>query len=215
MRRISILFVMMSLGLSACSILQRAENSGYADTDGETAATYQDFYRERNRKAWKEAQEELGYHDGHELSESDAEAVRLRVELHRLEKQLSQDLEKKQYYSLKPFFRHDAERVYFLKLPDREARERWANAKGLVANVSTFDPGTTQLIENNDIARGMLKDAVRQSWGDPDFVEVAGDPIYGNERWKYNKLVSTSDGYRPETRVVYFESGRVAGWETF
>ncbi|MEK6556591.1 MAG: hypothetical protein AABZ31_15180, partial [Bdellovibrionota bacterium] len=71
-----------------------------------------------------------------------------------------------------------------------------------------------QLIENNDIARGMSRNAVIQSWGNPDMEEFAGNPVYGNERWVYNKQVSTDQGYKQERRLIYFEAGRVVGWET-
>ena len=70
-------------------------------------------------------------------------------------------------------------------------------------------------IENNDITIGMSKGAVVQSWGDPERKEVAGNPLYGNERWLYNKMVSSVDGYSKQTRIIYFEGGRVAGWETY
>lgn len=70
------------------------------------------------------------------------------------------------------------------------------------------------LIETQDIAVGMPQDYVKRSWGDPMSVEVSGNPIYKNERWKYQKFVSAPEGYRKETRYVYFEGGRVVGWET-
>jgi hypothetical protein len=70
------------------------------------------------------------------------------------------------------------------------------------------------LIEKNDVSVGMSQKAVTESWGDPDLVEVAGDPIYGNERWRYSRYISSNDGYNKQVRVIYFESGRVVGWET-
>jgi hypothetical protein len=38
--------------------------------------------------------------------------------------------------------------------------------------------------------------------------------MYGYERWNYHRFTPGSDGYQKENRVVYFESGRVVGWET-
>ena len=60
----------------------------------------------------------------------------------------------------------------------------------------------------------MTTDQVQESWGEPDLVEVAGNPVYGNKRWKYRKFVSSEDGYTQQTRIVYFEAGKVSGWET-
>jgi hypothetical protein len=214
MHTLSLSLVVLSLGLSACSLLnERSGSSGYADVDSGPSAA-QEFYRERGAKSFQSAKEELGILDNRELSEQEVRAVRNRVELNRLESRVENAQEKKQYYGLKPYFRNDGERIYFLKLPSREARERWASSQGLSTNETTFDSGITGLIEKNDIAKGMSRGAVRQSWGEPDFVETAGDQLYGNERWRYNKLVSTDEGYKSETRIIFFESGRVVGWET-
>lgn len=200
-------------GLSACSSMDRSAQSGYYNTDrGPSAA--QEFYRSRQQQAWTDAREELGLKYSKELSEEDTARIQARVELSRLERKLNNAVEKKQYYSLKPYFKNDFDRINFLKLPNREAKTRWAAAKGISTEESHFTTDVNYLIENNDIARGMSKTAVKQSWGEPDFVEVAGNPLYGNERWKFNKLVSTDDGYKPETRIIYFESGRVVGWES-
>lgn len=70
------------------------------------------------------------------------------------------------------------------------------------------------LIEANDVAVGMNQQAVRESWGDPDSVESAGKELYGNQAWRYTKMVSSHDGYKKEIRIIYFESGRVIGWES-
>ena len=57
-------------------------------------------------------------------------------------------------------------------------------------------------IEEKDIALGMSSAAVKESWGDPDIVEVAGDTVYGYERWRYQRIVSGNDGYQKELRSV-------------
>ena len=54
---------------------------------------------------------------------------------------------------------------------------------------------------------------MKKSWGLPDSVEVAGNPIYGNERWRYKRYTPSPEGYRLQSRIIYFESGKVAGWE--
>ena len=61
---------------------------------------------------------------------------------------------------------------------------------------------------------GMPKQFVKRYFGRPNVVEVAGNPVYGNERWIYERKVSTLDGYYTEKKVIYFEGGRIVGWET-
>lgn len=210
----SILFALLVIGLSACSLFERSESSGYNSYGESGPTTIQDFYQSKRANNWTEAKDELGIIESQELSDAQAQAIQNRVKLNQLEKNLDNDADRKHYYSLKPYFKSDLERIYFLRLPNRESRERWAQSKGVTTDEKVFDPTTNYLIESGDIGKSMSKNAVRQSWGDPDFIDVAGDPMYGNERWRYNKLVSTEDGYKSETRIIYFESGRVIGWET-
>lgn len=207
-------FILLSLGLSACALFERSESSGYQNYGETTPSSVQEYYVQKREKNWVDAKEELGIVKSTELTEAQAAAIQYRVELNRLEQNIPSQVDKKQYYSLKPYFKSDLERIYFLKLPNRESRERWAQAKGITTDEKAFDPSTNYLIENNDVSKNMSRNAVRQSWGEPDFVDVAGDPIYGNERWRYNKLVSTEEGYKSESRIIYFEAGRVVGWET-
>ncbi len=85
-------------------------------------------------------------------------------------------------------------------------RERWAPSRGLIAAKKPTPTIVRKTIESNDIALGMNQKAVTESWGDPDAVEVAGDPVYGFERWKYNRYVSGNDGYQKEMRIVYLRA---------
>ncbi len=209
------ILALLMTGLTACSSLDlgRSEVSGYSDSRA-TPSGAQEFYRAKRSQDWNEAREELGLPPGRELSEGEGERVQARVQLKQAEKTLRYEQERRQYYALKPFFRSDFDRVAFLNQPNREARERWARAHNITTDETRFDQPTTGLIDNNDVGRGMSRFAVKQSWGEPDAIEVAGNTLYGNERWKYTKQVSTDDGYKIETRIVYFESGRVVGWET-
>ena len=213
MIKLCLILPLLVIGLSACSMLQRTDASGYANMD-DNPNTIEEFYSAKKMKNWNEAREEIGLKSSSTLTEQEAASVRQRVALKKLEKEIPSEAEKKQYYALKPYFSSDADRVYFLRLPDRDIRARWAAAKGISTEEKSFPPEVSQLIENNDIGQGMSKNAVKQSWGEPDYVDVAGNPLYGNERWKFNKLVSTDEGYKSETRIIYFESGRVVGWET-
>lgn len=71
-----------------------------------------------------------------------------------------------------------------------------------------------KLIDDNDIATGMTKKAVQDSWGPADDILVSGNPIYGNEKWIYKGQIGSSEGYVTEIRTVLFENGRVVGWNT-
>jgi hypothetical protein len=210
--------ITMCLGLSACSIMkERSQPSGYYKSGSEASAfqSVEDFYRDRARQKWGMAKEELGIlKNTQELSDREAAAVRARLTLQNLENQLEYSMEKKQYYNYKPYFRNDYERIQFLRLENREVRERFAKTRGIAAVGNKMAPESLRAIENTDIHKGMLKEAVIQSWGEPDMREVDGNEAYGNERWHYKKLVSSEEGYKQENRILYFESGRIVGWET-
>jgi hypothetical protein len=58
---------------------------------------------------------------------------------------------------------------------------------------------------------GMSRQEVRRVLGSPADVEIAGDIRDGNLRWIYPTSTFRSLG---PTKVVTFEEGQVAGWET-
>jgi hypothetical protein len=161
----------------------------------------------------EDAKEELGL-GSRPLSDDERIAVESRVRLKRMESRLATKREKKQYYDVRSALNSDRERIYFLSLPTYEARERWAQQRGIGGGgEEVYSEPIAKTIEANDIALGMTQKAVTQSWGDPDAVEVAGNPLYGYERWRYNRYISGNEGYQKELRIVYFEGGRVVGWE--
>lgn len=205
-----IFLILTCLGLSACA-LTRSAQSGYAYDEYNESARPPSLYELKEESIKDDAKEELGY-GSRPLSDAEASAVENRVRLKRLETNLSTKREKKQYYNLRSALKNDRERIYFLNLPTYEVRERWAQNRGL-GGEETYSDEVAKVIEANDIALGMSQRAVTQSWGDPDAVEVAGNPLYGYERWKYNRYISGNDGYSKEMRVVYFEGGHVVGWE--
>ena len=107
----------------------------------------------------------------------------------------------------------DRQRAEFIQVGSFEGRQRWLRNKGISGVGERHTAETTQLIAEQDVALGMSRQAVKQSWGDPDGVEVAGNPIYGNERWQYPTNSATTEGVNSEKRTIYFESGVVVGWE--
>lgn len=70
------------------------------------------------------------------------------------------------------------------------------------------------LIQEKDIAIGMDRESVRESWGDPREVHVAGNPSRQNERWTYVEFLPSPDGYQAKYRTLYFERGELVGWRS-
>lgn len=213
MKRTSILILftfLMIPGLSACSLVQRHPNSGYAQSG--IAHTDNSPYHHRQRHMESEARSELGlYGQG---GPQHQQAIENRMHLNRLERSLETQREKRQYYQYKPLMRSDIERIHFLRLPSVEARERWAQSRDLKPGSREYGEEVNLAIENKDVVVGMSQEAVVQSWGDPDQVEIAGNPVYGNERWVYSRFVSANGGYERQNRILYFEAGHLIGWET-
>ncbi len=205
-----IILALCFLGLSACAAFERSSSSGYEDSDISSAPS--DLYRQKQISVEHDAREELGLL-GRPLSDNERAGVEARVRLKRQESKIQTKREKKQYFQVRSHLKNDRERSYFLSLPTYEARERWAQQRGLGLNDEAYPNEVAKAIESNDIALGMSQKAVSESWGDPDAVEVAGNALYGFERWKYNRYISGNDGYQKEMRIVYFEGGRVVGWE--
>lgn len=159
-----------------------------------------------------EAREELGLL-GRPLTDEERLALETRIRLKRQESRIATKRDKKQYFQVRSALKNDRERLMFLSLPTFEARDRWAQARGLGHQDEVYSDEVAKVIEGNDIALGMSQKGVMESWGDPDMVETAGNALYGYERWKYNRYVSGNEGYQKEMRIVYFEGGRVVGWE--
>lgn len=195
-------------GLGGCAVLQRSPDSGYYGHNDE-----QVFRRDRRDAEREDAMEEFGLMPDRALTDREVAAIETRIALKKAEKSLEGKREREQYFTNKPYLRNDRERLEFLRLGSFEARNRWLNAKGIQASTATHAPEIQALIDTNDIALGMTKQAVRDSWGEPELVEVAGNPLYGNERWQYSEQTSSTEGYRSQDRLVYFEAGRVSGWE--
>jgi hypothetical protein len=137
-------------------------------------------------------------------------AQTLRVEL---ERTLDSQKERLQYSKVLPWLINDAEKIQILSIPSIEGRQVWINKNKIwsrAKDLKNFD----DVLESQDIAIGMPADYVKKSWGEPTDIETSGNPIYKNERWQYLRQVSTPQGYKQEKRLVYFEGGRVVGWET-
>lgn len=200
------------MGLISCSSLERSRDSGYYQDSGSSLNSTKQFYSEKYQHEWSKSKADLGLKSSRPLSESEQVNIEKHMRLNRLESQLDTKREKEQYYSLKPYLPTEDHKIYFLQLPNVEARNRWAITNGFTESTTKYTPREIAAIENNDIIKGMTKKGVIESWGEPDSIEVSGDPLYGNERWLYLKYISSPEGYSKENRVLYFNSGRVSGW---
>ncbi len=99
-----------------------------------------------------------------------------------------------------------SERIYFLKLSSYERKE-YLSTRGFMNTERALveHPADRFGVRQSDLAAGMNKSDVVNGWGRPNRVEVAGNPSFENERWLYN--------VNGATKYIYFESGRVEGWE--
>ncbi|HEX7676431.1 MAG TPA: hypothetical protein VF412_19805 [Bdellovibrio sp.] len=202
--------VLPFLFLGACTSFQRSANSGY----GSSGIHYTNDHNDgASDSSTRQTAYEMGK-DPNALSESDLEDIRSRQKVRELERTLSSRKEKEQYSKVLPWLKNDEEKLSFLSVPTLEGRQQWMNSHHIWDRSQAPQAEMKDLIETQDIAVGMPQDYVKRSWGEPMSIEVSGNPLYKNERWKYQRFSSTPEGYRKETRYVYFEGGRVVGWET-
>jgi hypothetical protein len=200
--------LLLFLLFGGCATVSRSKHSGYSGSNTESSRT-PDFKSER----LDAVAIAMGFDDPSTLSSDQLAAVRTRDELIRTEHALEGRRERDQYFHNKPYMRSDRDRLAFLELETFEERNRWLEARKISGSATPHSPQAQAIIDQNDIAIGMTKQAVRDSWGEPESVDVAGNPLYGNERWLYKEQTTSTDGYRTEKRLVYFEAGRVAGWD--
>jgi len=126
----------------------------------------------------------------------------LNQELRHLEGKLSEN-SLDFYEKYKPRLSTTSERIYFLKLSHSDRRDYLASRGFLKEESQPREQAYSH--RQSQVITGMSKSAVMSSFGQPTRVEVAGNPSFENERWLY----SVNDA----TKYIYFESGRVQGWE--
>lgn len=207
---------LISLFISSCVSLKRHPASGYANSSERLAPvsnTYAPPASSTLQPLNYKLMSDLGV-TANALQEPEIKRkYDLQLSIKSLEKNMLNDREKKQYYSALPWFKNDTEQMEFLKQPGYEARVLWMRANHFGKRATQMDEDTTELIEKKDIALGMPQEHVRKSWGNPDVIEVAGNPLYKNERWKYRRYISSTEGFKLQKRIIYFEGGKIAGWE--
>lgn len=206
---------------SCTSWLKTASRPELAETTREGEATSRttetsDPAKDPDRLSDKDLERfayELGFDPRKGLSEAERKEVMTRRKLRQLERGLDSPKERLNYSKVLPLFANDQEKIDYLSIPSIEGRQSWVNRNKLW-NRDKTNPDFVTLTETQDITLGMTQELVRKSWGEPAGVEHSGNPIYKNERWKYIRELPTVSGYKREKRYVYFEGGRVVGWET-
>ena len=203
--------VLFGASILGCTNMARHPKSGYYELTPRSDAAQ--FYYEKNVEESSQAVSELGLQSKVDKDPSDYLSVGTRIQLNRLEKAIESKREKQQYYNIKPYLSSDEERIYFLSLNDYEQRAKFIRSLPVSNLNEQSTPELQEAVDTGDVVLGMTKKSVKESWGEPESVEVAGNAVYGNERWRYTRNVASENGGNKELRIIYFEGGRVAGWE--
>ena len=190
---------LLSVVLFGCNGLQRSQGSGYGASSPS------------NRSGWNKSSSVMS--STNSVPQSGPE-LSIRSRLRQAEGNLTLRKELDQYSKWLPWFRNDEEKLEFLSQNGFEFRQRWLVDNNMEGRVQRVTEDVKTLLEAKDIAVGMPDQFVKQSWGEPDLVEVSGKPEFRNYRWTYNRYVSTNDGYKQERKVVFVEGGKVVGWDT-
>ncbi len=72
---------------------------------------------------------------------------------------------------------------------------------------------TMSPVRPGDIVLGMNQFDVSSVWGEPRRIQDAGSTGSKHQRWIYLNE-STTHWDTKQARIIYFENGRVSGWET-
>lgn len=197
----------------ACAQIQRSTDSGYASRSPKIVNTYSAVETPKSDSDTTRIAYELGFTPT-SMSADEFQQVQQRKQLRELEKTLDSRQAKEQYSKVLPWLKDDAEKVEMLTIPSLEGRQSWINRQSIWSRARVPVARMKELIDSQDISVGMPMEYVRRAWGDPVSVDSSGNPIYKNERWKYLRNVPGSDGFHQQKRFVYFEGGRVVGWDT-
>jgi hypothetical protein len=192
------------------NLWSRSAESGYAGANPAPSRKISERERFEQQKALAEFGVDPELAGAGDLNQK----IQTRGRLRALEKSLSNRREMEQYYKYGSWLKDDEERVRFLELDSYESRQAFVRANKIGARPDNPPAEMQALIESEDVALGMHEDWVRKSWGDPKSVEVSGHPAFKNEKWKYSRYVASPDGYRMQNRTLYFEGGRVVGWDS-
>lgn len=192
-----LLFNLINVG---CSHFERSGDSGYAKAS--TKST---------KSGWRKI--EANVTENKSLLAKEEPITDHQLKLKQLENSLSTRKEIEQYSRVLPWLKNDEEKLEFLLQPGFEARQKWLTENDMQGRIQRVKTQLKDLVEAQDIALGMPEELVKKSWGEPEAIDVSGNPVFKNQRWRYHKYVSTESGYKNEKKTVFFEGGKVVGWE--
>ena len=121
--------------------------------------------------------------------------------------------ERELYSHALPWFESEDEKLEFLSLKGFNAKREWLNERNFFKRNSDLGIQEQEAVTQQDIYLGMTQEYVMKSWGEPEAIDVSGNPNFKNERWKYTRSIASESGFQTQRRFVYFEGGRVVGWE--
>ncbi len=205
-----IVFIILTTG---CITMQR-----HHSTEINEFSYLKDYSQTLKEKALYQnslAAQEIGLDPNRTLSEIEKKYLERHLYVKKLESNLIGEEERKLYFKLKPYLNSQSEQIQFLKIEGLDAKKNWAHNRSIFERNSNFTPEIENLIADKDITLRMPQSAVIASWGEPKLREIAGNPLYQNEKWTYSVQVPTETGYITETRILYFESGRIIGWDKY
>ena len=212
------------ISLFCCCFLLSCANLKMADRSQEgTSATENITTRDSNQENdvsfipdadFNKYAYELGYNPDLGLSADEKKQINSRYRIRKLERTLDSEKERRHYSKVLPYLQTDQEKVDYLSNPTIEGRQSWVIRNKIWDRANKTSKDYLDTVESQDLTLGMTQDLVKKSWGDPETVEYSGNPIYKNEKWRYIRDVPSSNGYKRERRFVFFEGGRVVGWET-
>lgn len=185
-----------------CANFERSSDSGYARPG--TKST---------KSGWKKVNAEVAENKSLLKSDSKDQQTDQQLRIKQLENSLSSRKEIEQYSRTLPWLKNDEEKMEFLSQPGFEARQKWLAENDFQARIQRVKSQLKDLVEAQDIALGMPEELVKKSWGEPEAIDVSGNPLFKNQKWRYHKYVSTESGYKNERKTVYFEGGKVVGWD--
>ncbi len=152
--------------------------------------------------------------DSHQKSIGNSDEQLIQIRIRDLERQLNTQRDKELYSKLLPWFSSEEEKLEYLLLDSLQEKQEWAQNEKVWTRAKKPNDEMKILMQNQDIAIGMPLDYVIKSWGEPLSKEVSGNPLFKNQKWRYSRSISTQEGFKQEKRIVYFEGGKVVGWET-
>ncbi len=207
-----ILLLFTALGLSACSTMggPSIPGEGVGRLDGDGPSDY-GGRAPASTTTPGNPEDEGNPNFGRTLSQGERDQMETRLELRQLEDQLTSPAEVRQYERVKPYLNSTPSRIQFLRQGTYDAKERWALAQGIYAVEAA---PSTLARAGESLHVGLMRPQVRELLGEPDLVESAGNPRYGNERWKYDSAEPSNRGYHNQIYYIYFEGGRVVGWQS-